>query len=120
MNSNPESYRSADGGVVTPLRDKGLEDKFQDLSQQWKFETGHMSIASQIAMHPAYQRIIAMGEQAIPLILEDLRKEPHHWFWALSALADCAPIIPEKDKGNIRAMSDAWIEWGKRKRYIDE
>ena len=119
MNSDPESYLSADVGVVGSLRDKGLEDKFQELSRQWKYETGHLSVASMIAMHPAYQRIIAMGERAIPLILEDLREEPHHWFRALAALADEAPIIPEKDKGNIRAMSNAWIEWGKRKQYID-
>ena len=60
-----------------------------------------------------------MGESAIPLILRDLETEPNHWISALSEIVDEGPEIPAHEKGNITAVSEAWIEWGKRKKYIE-
>ena len=99
--------------------DKNIEEEFQELSRKWKREVGHLSVSSQIAAHPAYQNIIDMGEQALPLILKDLETEPDHWFEALVAISDETPHIPESDKGNLIAVSKAWVEWGKAKRYIE-
>ncbi len=99
--------------------DADLEAEFQELAAQWKQEVGHLSVSSQIAAHPAYQSIIEMGERALPLILEDLQAEPDHWFEALVAISDETPYIPERHKGNLIAVSKAWVEWGKTKRYIE-
>src|SRR6185436_14010617 len=60
-----------------------LQAKFDALAAQWRRETAMLSSTSQIVMHPAYQRIMAMGEKAVPLILRELQKEPEHWFYAL-------------------------------------
>ncbi len=98
--------------------DADLEKEFQKLANQWKYETGHLSIPAQIARHPAYQSIVDMGEQAIPLILKDLQAEPDHWFSALSGISGESPHIPDEDMGNMRAMSEVWLEWGKRNLYI--
>ncbi len=108
-----------DTSVKAPI--EGAEDlveKFQRLSNEWKHDTGHMSILSRIVTHSSYQGIIDMGEQAIPLILKDLEIEPNHWFSALSAIAGDGPEIPAEDKGDMRAISQAWLEWGKSKNYI--
>ncbi len=98
---------------------KGLTDRFRQLSNEWKRDTGHLSLISQIAAHPSYQAIIAMGEPAIPLILRDLEQEPNHWFSALSAIVDEGPEIPVHERGDISALSEAWLNWGKSKQYID-
>ena len=98
---------------------EGLEDRFLRLSNEWKRDTGHLSLVSQIAAHPSYKGIVAMGEPAIPLILRDLQTEPDHWFSALSAIASGGPEIPVHERGNIRAVSEAWVKWGKTKKYID-
>ena len=90
-----------------------LEREFRELANQWKREVGHLSVSSQIAAHPAYQSIIEMGEQALPLILKDLEAEPDHWLEALVAISDETPHIPEHHKGNLIAISKAWVEWGK-------
>ncbi len=95
-----------------------LADRFLRLSNEWKRDTGHLSLISQIAAHPSYQDIIAMGESAIPLILRDLETEPNHWFSALSEIVDEGPEIPAHERGNIRAISEAWLKWGKSKQYI--
>ena len=102
---------------TTPPKD--LTDRFLRLSNEWKRDTGHLSLISQIAAHPSYQDIIAMGESAIPLILRDLETEPNHWFSALSAIADGGPEIPAHKRGNVRAISEAWLKWGKSKKYIE-
>jgi len=52
-----------------------------------------------------------MGEIAIPLILDQLRKQPTHLFWALYEITGINPVDPAS-AGNIRAMIDAWLEWG--------
>ena len=98
---------------------EGLEDRFLRLSNEWKRDTGHLSLVSQIAAHPSYKGIVAMGEPVIPLILRDLQTEPDHWFSALSAIASEDPEIPVHERGDIRAVSEAWVKWGKTKKYID-
>ncbi len=102
---------------TTPAKD--LADRFLRLSNEWKHDTGHLSLISQIAAHPSYQDIVAMGESAIPLILRDLETEPNHWFSALSAIVDEGPEIPAHVRGDIRAISEAWLKWGKSKQYIE-
>ena len=59
---------------------------FHALATEWKAGRGHSSKAKDLAMHPAYQRIIGMGEKAIPLILEEMRCCPSQWTWALREL----------------------------------
>jgi hypothetical protein len=60
---------------------------------------------------PPYQRIIGMGISVVPLILEELRREPDQWFWGLEAITEENPVPPEA-AGNVRAMARAWIQWG--------
>jgi hypothetical protein len=89
-----------------------LRKRFDRLAGEWKAQTGHLSVAARMAMHPAYQQIIGMGPAVLPLVLDDLRREPHHWFWALGAITGEDPVPPES-RGNIRAMADAWVAWGR-------
>ena len=96
-----------------------LTDRFQQLSKEWKRDTGHLSMVSQIAAHPSYQGIVAMGESAIPFILRDLETEPNHWFSALLAIAGEGPEISVHERGDMRAVSAAWLKWGKSKKYIE-
>jgi hypothetical protein len=60
----------------------------------------------------SYQQIIGLGYAAVPLILCELKRRPADWFWALSAITREDPIKPEH-AGNIAAMTDDWIQWGK-------
>jgi hypothetical protein len=57
--------------------------EFSELVHQWKAERNAISTARRMADHPAYRKIIDMGVDAIPLILQELEKEPDHWFIAL-------------------------------------
>ena len=65
-----------------------------------------------MAMLRPYQEIIGMGLPVVPLILEELRAEPHHWYWALEAIAGENPIPSDVD-GDMRRIREAWLEWGR-------
>jgi hypothetical protein len=90
--------------------------RFDSLARRWKEETAHFSNVAKKALHPAYQEIIGMGERAIPMILAELKREPNDWFWALHAITGVNPVPAEK-RGNLCAMTDAWLQWGAENGY---
>lgn len=114
MSSYEATLRSA---VSFPELRAAHRRRFDELVEQWRRDTSPHSVVSRIAMHPAYQSIIGMGERALPFILEELKRTPGHWFWALSAITNESPV-PVEARGNMRAMADAWLRWGKARRLI--
>jgi hypothetical protein len=94
----------------------GLEATFLDLAAQWERATGMLSRVQKMVMHPAYQRIIGMGQPVVPLILRELEREPDHWFWALEAITGANPVLPEQ-RGRLDEMAAAWLAWGRENGY---
>lgn len=94
-----------------------LEKRFRALFQAWKAETGNLSSITQVAIHPAYQQIIGIGLQAVPLILKELERAPDHWFWALRAVTGENPV-PAEHRGRMEEMRRAWIQWGRERRFL--
>jgi hypothetical protein len=68
-----------------------------------------MSAASS---HPAYQEVISLGKEAVPLLLPDLEDNHTHWFVALRAITGAQPVPPSAS-GNIPQMVQAWLQWAK-------
>lgn len=94
-----------------------LGEEFRRLAAEWKKETEFQSSITRIAMHPAYQRIIGMGKEALPYILRDLEMTQAPWFWALHAITGIDPV-PVEDRGYIDRMTRAWVRWGVRENII--
>src|SRR5262245_59583644 len=94
---------------------KDTEGLFQELANQWRKETAHLSLAIKKVMHPAYQRIIGLGPDAVPLILRELQRRSGHWFWALKAITGEDPAQPED---TVSEATQAWLQWGKEHNYI--
>jgi hypothetical protein len=93
-----------------------LEKIFNDLVQQWLTETRGISSINQMSMHSAYQQIIGMGKDAIPLLLREIERRSGHWFWALKSISREDPVAPEQ-RGKIKEMTHAWLDWGKNQGY---
>lgn len=109
------SWHSADLPVVQ-RSNREAADLFVTLKAEWKADTLLASSLHQIVMHPSYQRIIGLGPQAVPFILDDLhRNGPDHWFWALAA-------ITGEDAGagemTLSGATQRWLQWGSREGYV--
>lgn len=89
-------------------------ERFETLSNQWRRDTQFLSSPTDIAMHPAYQAIIGMGADALPLILQELENHSGYWYWALKAIANEDPV-PPKHRGSVKQMRKAWLQWGRAK-----
>lgn len=117
----PLGYIQATTSVIKTVSRRELaptwiESKFIRLRDEWKAQRGYSSSTEQLVMHSAYQKIIGMGSDAIPLILRELATSPDRWFWALRAITDEDPVLPEA-RGNSEAMRQAWLEWGREQGY---
>jgi len=95
-----------------------LEETFRALADEWRVETEMHSSISKKLRHPAYQKIIALGEPAIPLILRELRDRPGFWFEALKAITRQSPV-PHDERTDLRRVREHWLNWGREKRYIE-
>ena len=93
-----------------------VEDRFERLAAVWRDETSHLSSSTQMAAHPAYEEIIALGQDVVPLLLRELAREPDHWFTALKRITGANPVDPV-DRGRIDKMAEAWLKWGKKAGY---
>jgi hypothetical protein len=89
-----------------------LEQRFKRLASTWQAETAYTSSSTEMFEHPAYQEIIGMGRQAVPLLLRELEREPDHWFWALRTITGANPV-PARDGGNLARMAECWLRWGR-------
>lgn len=88
-----------------------VRDRFARLAAEWKQQSRVLSNAAQMAMLRPYQRIVGMGWPAVPLLLDELRRDPDQWFWALEAITDENPVPPD-DAGHVRRSAAAWVAWG--------
>ena len=95
-----------------------LEETFRPLADEWRAETDMHSSMSKKLGHSAYQKIIALGEPAVPLILRELRDRPGFWFEALKAITRQSPV-PLDEKTDPRRVREHWLNWGREKRYIE-
>ncbi len=93
------------------MRNGQSRETFSRLADEWRRETKYLGSLTDIIAHPAYQRIIGMGEVAIPLLLDQLERNPGQWFWALKAITGEDPVS-EEARGDFKAMTAAWLSWG--------
>jgi len=105
-------------GTATKGKVKFVESsnelKFHRLSEQWYNETGMLSMIHKKSMHPAYQKIIGMGKDALPFIFQEMKKGQIHWLWALGAIH--GEDIAEPGC-SLKEAVDAWMKWGTENGY---
>ncbi len=106
------------GSVTSLAPSQTQRERFGRLATEWKQQSRFMSSTAQMAMLPSYQRIIGMGLIAVPLILEELGRQPDHWFWALESITDENPV-PSEAAGKVKEMAEAWLRWGKQHGYFE-
>jgi hypothetical protein len=102
--------------TITTLTSKEIEIIFQELVNQWQQETRGVSSSTELILHPAYQQIIGMGREVVPLLLRELEKKSGRWFWALKSITRQDPV-PLELRGKTKEMIKIWLDWGRKNGY---
>lgn len=94
-------------------------EQFLELARQWEEETCIYSADWQIFGHPAYSKIVDMGESVVTFILEILQRDPDYsWCVAISEIVGDNPSVSQDDAGQVHEVSRAWVRWGTDNGYI--
>jgi hypothetical protein len=107
------AWASAYHHYVAPVSREPIEQRFASLAATWRADRAVSSSFSEMVLQPSYQRIIGLGPRVVPSILAELAQKPDHWFWALTAITGDNPVRDD-DAGDIGAMTNAWLLWGKK------
>jgi hypothetical protein len=93
-----------------------LKSEFDGLVTRWINAIKYLSTEKQQKDHPAFLRIVGMGERALPFIFEEFSKRPFvAWLSALEAIVG-KDITAETM--SFREAVSCWLEWGKAKGYL--
>lgn len=92
-----------------PINMESTADKFYRLHIAWKMETMFSSNMNEILLNLNYLKIIAMGNDALQFIHDDLKDDGGHWGVALEAITEHTP--QDKPYMNHSEASEYWIKW---------
>ncbi|GAA3809350.1 hypothetical protein GCM10023083_50120 [Streptomyces phyllanthi] len=109
--------RSSSANQAPRILDPGeVQSRFRKHFDEWYSETEFVSSVAESVMHPAFQRIIGLGLQGIPLVLNQLMATgASEWFWALSSIVgeDVAEGCDD-----TREAAAKWLSWGESMGYV--
>jgi hypothetical protein len=87
-----------------------IKSVFYNLYEKWEEEIKYQSSTDAIANNPFFNKIVNLGKDVIPYIIEVLRDTPGFLIIALHKITGVNPVKPE-NRGYIKKMSDDWIAW---------
>jgi len=101
---------------ATPIFRESVVSKFETLMAEWKATRNQLNSGTEIFIHPAYQQIIGMGTEVVPLILREMEANIDDWFWALKAITGKDPV-PPAHRGRLKLMASDWLGWAMKQGY---
>ncbi len=119
--SDPYADYTRDRGHNTGVTTRGsykssyadFVSAFYDHLHKWKSETVFESNLDIIISHPSYQAITQLGDRAVSLLVDELRREPSLLVYMLEDITGERPYAANI-QGDIRAMSNHWVLWMER------
>ncbi|AGP42297.1 hypothetical protein SCE1572_52045 [Sorangium cellulosum So0157-2] len=90
-----------------------LTDEFKTLADEWQQHcrrSGFSSKTSTYLDHASYRRIVALGEPAIPLIIERYRQDNLPWGFALQEITGVR-MIDDPSSYKPKEVKQKWLEW---------
>lgn len=105
--------------ILKETEESKLREKFEASLRLWKRETQSSSSDSELFDSMHFRKIVALGQDAVPYILESLQDELSHIY---VALGDITGKNPAKDvePGDVRAEIGAWLDWGREQGLLGQ
>jgi hypothetical protein len=112
MNAKRESLHNfIFSSVYTKVQIRSaLNVQFLKLKSLWLEETKYLSNSDLIYRNNNYKKILEIGSEIIPILIDDLRKNEIDWFNALEVLTGSNPVL-EEHRGIYDKMKNDWLNW---------
>lgn len=91
--------------------------EFQRHFAEWKKNGRKTGSPKRWFAHPSYQAIVSMGWAVVPILLQELEREPEHLYEALRRITGVS-VVSRDIAGNLSEMTDAWVKWGRSQGYV--
>ena len=85
-----------------------MRNNFEEYLTRWKQNTMFYSFSNQIIQDSDFQNIVAMGENAVPFIVAEIKKRPSTLVWALNMIYNMK--ISDKPDTTIEEACKLWIK----------
>jgi hypothetical protein len=95
-----------------------IESTFECFYNEWYEETKYLS-SSKIFENKYYKKIISMGMDIVPVMINKLKESPEHFFVALAKITGKNPVKSE-NKGKINKMAEDWIVWWEQNKNVNQ
>jgi len=98
------------------------EIEFRTLLKEWHQNIGFWSFWNDsIEARPEFPLLLAYKEEGIPYLLRVIAEGHCSVFFQHLLFLLCGeyPEIPKEMRGSVWNAAIAWVEWGKKKGYID-
>jgi hypothetical protein len=92
--------------------DAELRAQFDTLAEELLLDAAGVSVPRRLAGHPAYLGILALGDRAIPLLVERLETGEGRPVW-LTLLGSLTGFQPGAGRQTIREAAEDWIAWSR-------
>jgi len=102
---------------VIVYRDALVAAQFKILADEWRQSIRFRSSLTEITDNPIYRAITQLGADVVPLLLRELQQRPEPWFAALREITRQDPV-PAPQRGDMKAMAQAWLRWGRQRGLI--
>ena len=93
-----------------------LKDKFFNLYQAWESNTQFQSSIFKIIEDVNFKRIVEMGDKAIPLIIEEIEKNPSTLVWALNIITNTT--INSSQRLTVADACRRWVKLWKERNSV--
>jgi len=103
------------------MTNKELRYKFDELKKEWKENTIIHSNFYLMFHDPSYQAIIALDRPVLPLLFEELQREPDWWFYAIEEITGESPEVEDMKRMlgyDLLHLTDMFLKWGKTKGLV--
>jgi hypothetical protein len=114
LSDEPKPAPSTDKVKDVKMDDKA---KFEALADQWAAHCRKVMFSSKTSDyldHSAYRDIVAMGEPAVPFVIERYRTEDLPWSFALQEITGVQMMKNPADY-RPKDLKKRWIEWWEQK-----
>jgi hypothetical protein len=101
-------------GETVPLVDEqgAISASFNELAEELEEMTAGLSSMRRAVRYPAFIEILALGDSAIPAVIERLKTTENRPLW-LRVLGTLTPFPPGAGESTIDDAAAAWIRWGR-------